>query len=51
MTDNRVTLITGASKGLGYTLAEFLAARGYNLIINARTEAALQTASKKVSGI
>jgi NAD(P)-dependent dehydrogenase (short-subunit alcohol dehydrogenase family) len=31
-----VALITGASKGLGFTLASFLAAQGYNLIINAR---------------
>ena len=36
--DNKtpVALITGASKGLGLTLARFLAAREYSLIINAR---------------
>ena len=32
----RTALITGASRGLGRTLAELLAARGYNLIITAR---------------
>ncbi len=34
-------LITGASKGLGATIAQFLAGAGYNLILTARTEAKL----------
>lgn len=33
---DRVALITGASRGLGKTLAEFLAGQGYRLIITAR---------------
>ena len=40
-----VALITGASKGLGLTLARFLAQRGYNLIINARDPQRLSAAS------
>ncbi len=33
---NKVALITGASRGLGQTLATFLAGRGFHLIITAR---------------
>lgn len=42
-------LITGASKGLGLTLARFLAQRGYNLIINARDPQQLAEASVSLS--
>lgn len=42
---HRVALITGASKGLGRTLGTFLAAQGYDLIITARHEQALQAAA------
>jgi NAD(P)-dependent dehydrogenase (short-subunit alcohol dehydrogenase family) len=38
----RTTLITGASKGLGRTLASFLAAQGDELILTARGGAALE---------
>ena len=37
-------LITGGSAGLGFTLAGFLAAQGYNLIITGRDAARLETA-------
>ncbi len=37
----RVALITGASRGLGKTVAGFLAAQGYDLILTARGAAAL----------
>ena len=44
--DNKpVALITGASKGLGFTLAEFLSAQGYHVIVTARDEKALIEAS------
>jgi short-subunit dehydrogenase len=36
MTNKKTALITGASKGLGYALAENLAHSGWNLLINAR---------------
>ena len=36
MTKKKTALITGASKGLGYYLAENLAHKGWNLLINAR---------------
>jgi NAD(P)-dependent dehydrogenase (short-subunit alcohol dehydrogenase family) len=35
---NQVALITGASRGLGRVVAEFLAAQGYGIIVNARGE-------------
>ena len=38
---NRVALITGASRGLGKTVAGFLAAQGYDLILTARGAAPL----------
>jgi len=38
---NKVALITGASRGLGQTLATFLAGRGFHLIITARGGEAL----------
>lgn len=43
---SQVALITGASKGLGLTLASFLAAQGYELIINARGAGQLDRAAE-----
>lgn len=42
-------LITGASRGLGLALASALAQRDWNLIINARDEAALDGAKRALS--
>ena len=42
-------LITGASRGLGRTLAEFLAARGWNLILTARGASDLRTVADELS--
>ena len=42
----KVALITGPSRGLGFTLADFLAAQGYTLVITARNETALGAAAE-----
>jgi NAD(P)-dependent dehydrogenase (short-subunit alcohol dehydrogenase family) len=43
---NKVALITGASRGLGQTLATFLAGRGFDLIITARGGEALAATAR-----
>jgi NAD(P)-dependent dehydrogenase (short-subunit alcohol dehydrogenase family) len=48
---NRVALITGASRGLGLALARALAKDGWELILDARGEEALETARRELSGI
>ncbi|PYQ54602.1 MAG: short-chain dehydrogenase, partial [Acidobacteria bacterium] len=45
---NRTALITGGSQGLGRTVADFLAAQGYGLIITARTEEDLAAAAREL---
>ncbi len=45
---NRVALITGASRGLGKTLADFLAAQGYDLILDARGQDALEATATEL---
>jgi NAD(P)-dependent dehydrogenase (short-subunit alcohol dehydrogenase family) len=45
----RTALITGASRGLGLALARSLAEDGWNLIINARGEEALESARTELS--
>jgi NAD(P)-dependent dehydrogenase (short-subunit alcohol dehydrogenase family) len=47
-TSSPVALITGASRGLGLTLAQFLAGQGYRLIITARGSEALNAAADKL---
>src|SRR5712692_10980511 len=44
----RVALITGASHGLGYTVAEFLARQRWSLILTARHEVPLLEAVKRL---
>jgi NAD(P)-dependent dehydrogenase (short-subunit alcohol dehydrogenase family) len=48
MDNHDVILITGASKGLGLSLARLFARRGHPLIINARGEAALSRAEEEL---
>jgi NAD(P)-dependent dehydrogenase (short-subunit alcohol dehydrogenase family) len=43
---NRAAIITGGSRGLGLTVAEFLAAQKYNLVITARGEKELEDAAR-----
>ncbi|MFD4597770.1 SDR family NAD(P)-dependent oxidoreductase [Streptomyces sp. NPDC058464] len=45
-----VAIITGASKGLGRALAEVLAARGWDLVLDARSAAVLKEAAEAVAG-
>jgi gluconate 5-dehydrogenase len=46
--DGRVTLVTGASRGLGLAMARALADNGATVIVNARNEAELKTAAAKI---
>ena len=43
--DGRVALVTGASRGLGFAMAEALAAFGATVILNGRDEATLEVAA------
>ncbi|MFD0420087.1 SDR family NAD(P)-dependent oxidoreductase [Streptomyces sp. NPDC127108] len=45
-----VAIITGASKGLGRALAAALAGRGWDLVVDARTRAALDDAVRDLAG-
>jgi NAD(P)-dependent dehydrogenase (short-subunit alcohol dehydrogenase family) len=47
---NRVALITGASRGLGKTLATFLAGRGDHLVITARGAEPLAVTARELEG-
>lgn len=48
METTRVALITGASKGLGALLAQFLAAQGYHLILTARGAETLEATARQL---
>ncbi|HEY2509206.1 MAG TPA: SDR family NAD(P)-dependent oxidoreductase [Streptosporangiaceae bacterium] len=45
MTTAQIAVVTGASRGLGFALADALAGAGYDLIIDARDETALRAAA------
>ena len=46
----RKAVVTGASRGLGSTLAGFLAGAGYDLVVTARGRAALEAAAATLPG-
>ena len=50
MTDPRVAIITGASRGLGRAIARSLAADGWALVIDARGSDALAALATELSG-
>src|SRR4028118_250981 len=51
MLEEKVTLITGASRGLGRALALACAKEGANLVINSRSEDSLQPVVEEVQGM
>lgn len=48
-TPSRVALVTGASTGLGETIAEFLGGAGWQLVLTARTESDLTAVAKRLT--
>ena len=46
--EGKVAFITGASKGIGRCVAEFLAREGCDVVITARTAAPLEAAAEKI---
>jgi NAD(P)-dependent dehydrogenase (short-subunit alcohol dehydrogenase family) len=46
---NNTAIITGASRGLGFALAQALAQKNWNLVINARGKDALETIRKELA--
>src|SRR6516165_5106932 len=48
--DNRIALVTGASRGLGRALAAGLAREGYDLILDARNADDLNAAADEIRG-
>ncbi|CAN5121770.1 SDR family oxidoreductase [soil metagenome] len=47
--EGRVALVTGASRGLGFAMADALAEHGATVVIGARDRAALDAAAKKIT--
>ncbi len=49
--EDRVALLTGASRGLGFAMAEALAAHGAHVILNGRNQASLDAAAEKLKAM
>jgi len=50
MHENKVALVTGANKGIGYAIASELAARGLTVLVGARDLARGEAAAKRIAG-
>jgi NAD(P)-dependent dehydrogenase (short-subunit alcohol dehydrogenase family) len=50
MSNSPVAVITGASRGLGYSLARALVSTGYSVVIDAREETPLRAAAAELAG-
>ena len=50
MHENKVALVTGANKGIGYAIASELAARGLTVLVGARDLARGEAAAKRIVG-
>jgi gluconate 5-dehydrogenase len=48
--DGRIALVTGASRGLGFAMAEALAAQGAQVLLNGRDPATLGEAAARIRG-
>src|SRR4051812_7632450 len=49
-TNQKVAIVTGASRGLGFELSRALLAAGWRLVVDARGADALRTASVELGG-
>ena len=49
--DNKIALITGGSKGIGYDTAKKLSALGATVIITGRNVEDLESSSKKITQV
>jgi NAD(P)-dependent dehydrogenase (short-subunit alcohol dehydrogenase family) len=50
MHENKVALVTGANKGIGYAIASELTARGFTVLVGARDPARGEAAAKRIGG-
>ena len=46
--DGKIALVTGSSRGLGFTLAQGLARAGAKVVLNARTQTRLREAEQRL---